>query len=108
LQADVLNYQLDTVVRPWLRKHAVAYEQEKMAHMLESQDVELTTAWMQNAAIRVHAEQPLLPRGDFAKQVFREALLDLCFAPTAVGVQNVPITLALDQARIQELQNEIQ
>ncbi|KAJ2714707.1 hypothetical protein H4S00_005072 [Coemansia sp. D1744] len=108
LQADVLNYQLDTVVRPWLRKHAVAYEREKMAHMLESQDVELTTAWMQNAATRVHAEQPLLPRGDFAKQVFREAFLDLCFAPTAVEVQNVPITLALDQARIQELQNEIQ
>ncbi|KAJ2434661.1 hypothetical protein IWW41_001343 [Coemansia sp. RSA 2522] len=108
LQADVLNYQLDAVVRPWLRKHAVAYEREKMAHMLESQDVELTTAWMQNAATRVHAEQPLLPRGDFAKQVFREAFLDLCFAPTAVEVQNVPITLALDQARIQELQNEIQ
>ncbi|KAJ2138492.1 T-complex protein 11 [Coemansia sp. RSA 678] len=107
LQVDVLNYQLDTVVRPWLRKHAVAYEREKMAHMLESQDVELTTAWMQNAATRVHAEQPLLFRGDFAKQVFREALLDLCFAPTAVGMQNVPITLALDQTR-KELQNEIQ
>ncbi|KAJ2480329.1 hypothetical protein IWW56_002521 [Coemansia sp. RSA 2131] len=108
LQVDVLNYQLDTVVRPWLRKHAVTYEREKMAYTLESQDVELTTAWMQSAATRVHAEQPLLPRGDFAKQVFREALLDLCFSPTAAGAHNVPITLALDQTRIQELQNEIQ
>ncbi|KAJ2348856.1 hypothetical protein GGF43_004496, partial [Coemansia sp. RSA 2618] len=110
VRVDVLNYQLETVVRPWLRTHAVEYEREKMSQLLETQDddVDLTTEWMRPAATRVHFDRPEIPRGDFAKLAFREALLDMCFAPVALKPQDTPATLALDQARIQELQNEIQ
>ncbi|KAJ2329159.1 hypothetical protein IWW51_000768 [Coemansia sp. RSA 2702] len=115
LRVDVLNYQLDTVVRPWLRTHAVEYEREKMAQTLDVQcgdnsdrTVEVTTGWMRPAAARIQSEQPPGSRDSFASRVFKEALLDLLFAPTALTPQTAPVTLALDQARIQGLQNEIQ
>ncbi|KAJ2161103.1 hypothetical protein GGF46_001774, partial [Coemansia sp. RSA 552] len=109
---DVLNYQLDTVVRPWLRAHAVEYERSKMEKALGPPHGNNPTAakaidWMRPAADRMRSEQTA---GDCtaAKRVFREALLDLCFAPTALQPDKAPITLALDQERIQALQNDIQ
>ncbi|KAJ2820777.1 hypothetical protein FBU31_005114, partial [Coemansia sp. 'formosensis'] len=37
VRLDALNHQLDTTVRPWLRLHAIDYEQTKMAQLLETQ-----------------------------------------------------------------------
>ncbi|KAJ1738139.1 hypothetical protein LPJ68_005797 [Coemansia sp. RSA 1086] len=114
LRVDVLNHQLESIVRPWLRAHAVEYEREKMALLLKercrnaSEIIEQTTKWMQPAAVQVRSRQRTGTRGNFAQQVFKEALLDLCFASTALTPESAPITLSLDQARIQAIQNEIQ
>ncbi|KAJ2861373.1 hypothetical protein GGH94_004940 [Coemansia aciculifera] len=111
VRLDALNHQLDTTVRPWLRLHAVEYEQTKMAQMLETRHqgntqlvIAETTAWMHSAAARESSGQCRLP----AKHVFLEAVLDMCFAPTALSVEETPVTWALDQQRIQLLQNELQ
>ncbi|KAJ2794677.1 hypothetical protein H4R20_006142, partial [Coemansia guatemalensis] len=120
MRIDVLNYQLDTVVRPWLRIHAVEYERSKLTQLLEAkcnssdQMLEQTTQWMHGAAARMHHEQQHSEtgansdRGNLAKRIFREALLDICFAAKALSSKDMPITLALDQRRIWKIQNEVQ
>ncbi|KAJ1925384.1 hypothetical protein LPJ71_000197 [Coemansia sp. S17] len=111
IRLDALNHQLDTTVRPWLRLHAIEYEQTKMAQLLETKyqgNTQLilaqTTAWMHSAAAR----QPSGQGRAAAKHVFLEAVLDMCFAPTALSVEDTPVTWALDQQRIQLLQNQLQ
>ncbi|KAJ2402792.1 hypothetical protein GGF41_007515, partial [Coemansia sp. RSA 2531] len=111
IRLDALNHQLDTTVRPWLRLHAIEYEQTKMAQLLETNyqgNTQLilaqTTAWMHSAAAR----QPSGQGRATAKHVFLEAVLDMCFAPTALSVEDTPVTWALDQQRIQLLQNQLQ
>ncbi|KAJ2809585.1 hypothetical protein GGI24_007186, partial [Coemansia furcata] len=108
VRLDVLNHQLDTTVRPWLRLHAIEYEQTKMAQLLETQYqgntqqiIAHTTAWMHGAAARE-------AQSNSPKHVFLEAVLDMCFAPTALSAEDVPVTWALDQQRIQRLQNDLQ
>ncbi|KAI7832013.1 T-complex protein 11-domain-containing protein [Kickxella alabastrina] len=122
VRLDVLNYQLQTVVRPWLRTHAVEYERAAMAKAFkqrfnndDSQVLQHTSAWIKDAASREQAGQCSLRATDMnastrvtAKHVFLEAFLDLCFAPTALDAEDTPATLALDQLRIQHFQNEIQ
>ncbi|KAJ2451245.1 hypothetical protein GGF42_004305 [Coemansia sp. RSA 2424] len=119
VRLDALNHQLDTTVRPWLRLHAVEYEQTKMAQLLNTQHqgnaqmiAAQTTAWMRSAASREISGQCTLSRSasspPLVKHVFLEALLDLCFAPTALSPEATPATWALDQQRIQQMQNEIQ
>ncbi|KAJ1956206.1 hypothetical protein GGI12_005366 [Dipsacomyces acuminosporus] len=123
VRLDALNYQLQTVVRPWLLKHAVEYERSKMEQMLQStcKDTgaigDKTTKWMSDAAARERdgqctlssrssaAEPPSAPK---PKHVFFEALLDLCFARTPLSAKDTPATLALDVERICYIQNQIQ
>ncbi|KAJ2351835.1 hypothetical protein GGH92_001605 [Coemansia sp. RSA 2673] len=111
IRLDALNHQLDTTVRPWLRLHAIEYEQTKMAQLLETKyqgNTQLilaqTTAWMHSAAAR----QPSGQCRAAAKHVFLEAVLDMCFAPTALSVEDTPVTWALDRQRTQLLQNQLQ
>ncbi|PIA18362.1 hypothetical protein COEREDRAFT_6598 [Coemansia reversa NRRL 1564] len=120
MRIDVLNYRLDTVVRPWLRIHAVEYERSKLTQLLEAkcnspdQMIEQTTQWMDEAATRMqngqqHSEtEANIDRGDLIKRIFREALLDICFAAKALSAKDIPVTLALDQKRIWKIQNEVQ
>ncbi|KAJ1892098.1 hypothetical protein LPJ66_006547 [Kickxella alabastrina] len=122
VRLDVLNYQLQTVVRPWLRTHAVEYERAAMAKALkqrfnndDAQVLQHTSAWIKGAASREQAGQCSLRATDMnastrvtAKHAFLEAFLDLCFAPTALDAEDTPATLALDQLRIQHFQNKIQ
>ncbi|KAJ2079228.1 hypothetical protein H4R24_003922 [Coemansia sp. RSA 988] len=120
MRIDVLNYRLDTVVRPWLRIHAVEYERSKLAQLLEAkcndteQMLEETTQWMYSAAARMRQEQQqpetedISDFGSLAKSIFREALLDICFAAKALSSKDMPVTLALDQKRIWKIQNEVQ
>ncbi|KAJ2486517.1 hypothetical protein IWW37_005593 [Coemansia sp. RSA 2050] len=113
VRLDALNHQLDATVRPWLRIHIVEYEQTKMAQLLESQcqgDIQLavakTTDWMRIAAMRESSAPCSSPTT--AKHVFVEAVLDMCFAPAALSVENTPVTWTLDRLRVQQLQNELQ
>ncbi|KAJ2870039.1 hypothetical protein FB639_004687, partial [Coemansia asiatica] len=121
VRMDVLNYQLATVVRPWLRVHAVEYERAAVNKALQEkynreglQKVHCITDWMKPAIVREKAgactlqaqktaEQPLS-----AKHVFFESFLDLCFSAAALTTETTPEPFEMDQSRIHFMQNEIQ
>ncbi|KAI8321355.1 hypothetical protein GQ54DRAFT_304872 [Martensiomyces pterosporus] len=96
IRLDVLNYQLQTIVRPWLLVHAVEYERSKMAQMLQR------VCEDDGAIVELTTGQPR------AMHVFLEAVLDLCFARQPLSAEATPATLALDRQRIHHMQNEIQ
>ncbi|KAJ1930818.1 hypothetical protein FBU59_006923, partial [Linderina macrospora] len=43
IRLDSLNYQLQTIVRPWLMRHAVEYERAKLSQVLVDQPAEEVT-----------------------------------------------------------------
>ncbi|KAJ1825957.1 hypothetical protein LPJ56_002424 [Coemansia sp. RSA 2599] len=121
IRMDVLNYQLATIVRPWLRIHAVEYERAAVAKKLQeefggdrAQITRRITDWMRpavvceetNGCILQAQKSPDKPLS--AKHVFFESFLGLCFAATALTTEATPETFALDQSRIHYMQNEIQ
>lgn len=103
VRLDALNYQLHTVVRPWLQLHAVEYERAKVARLLESESVEQVheqiTGWMSKPSTE-HTGNP--------KQMFLNSFLDLCFAPAGITQETAPLPWSLDFKRIHQMQNELQ
>ncbi|KAJ1719901.1 hypothetical protein LPJ53_005404 [Coemansia erecta] len=120
VRMDVLNYQLSTVVRPWLRVHAVEYERAAVLKELKStfgsdrKVAQHINAWLEPALVReqngactlqhnMHTQNSISP-----KHIFFESFLDLCFAATSLASKDTPPALKMDQQRIQYIQNELQ
>ncbi|ORX72323.1 Tcp11-domain-containing protein [Linderina pennispora] len=113
IRLDSLNYQLQTVVRPWLMRHAVEYERAKISQILGSQQAEeaagLVSDWMRAAKEREGSGDCTADRPkQTAHHIFHESILDLCFAPTLADDKELPLTLQMDTGRIRAFQNEIQ
>ncbi|KAJ1958487.1 hypothetical protein EC988_000273 [Linderina pennispora] len=113
IRLDSLNYQLQTVVRPWLMRHAVEYERAKISQILGSQQAEeaagLVGDWMKAAKEREESGDCTADRPkQTAHHIFHESILDLCFAPTLADDKELPLTLQMDTGRIRAFQNEIQ
>ncbi|KAJ2389912.1 hypothetical protein GGI05_003363, partial [Coemansia sp. RSA 2603] len=120
VRMDVLNYQLSTVVRPWLRVHAVEYERAAVLKELrgtlgsDKKVAQHINAWLKPALMREHngtcTLQQTSPENSstLPKHIFFESFLDLCFAATSLANKDTPLPLKMDQQRIQYIQNELQ
>ncbi|KAJ2226565.1 hypothetical protein IWW45_007407 [Coemansia sp. RSA 485] len=121
VRMDVLNYQLATVVRPWLRVHAVEYERAATNKALReqynndrSQITHCLTEWMKPAFVREKTNQCTLQAQKIAdqppsaKHVFFESFLDLCFSASTLSAEATPATFKMDRLRIHQMQNEVQ